>query len=234
MENKTGVRPTFLVQGHAVPGRHRVVPAAGSDQKHSHTIKIAPQRRRLPERARVRARRAAAHAVQGRSAQARSDDGRPEGSSSRGTRSRARAGGARARATSARRGRWRRSARWTRFTSTPFARRGCTIKSGKRSRCSCPIKSVGVQGDQRTHSHVVGLRAITSSDGMTADWFQFEPKFLQEVSAKICNQVRNVNRVVYDITASRRPRWSGSEEEREERRRERGGTGFLDLRGGIF
>ena len=64
-----------------------------------------------------------------------------------------------------------------------------------------PIKSVGVQGDQRTHSHVVGLRAITSSDGMTADWYQFEPKFLQQVSAKICNQVKNVNRVVYDITS---------------------------------
>ena len=64
-----------------------------------------------------------------------------------------------------------------------------------------PIKSVGVQGDQRTHSHVVGLRAITSSDGMTADWYQFEPKFLQEVSAKICNEVKSVNRVVYDITS---------------------------------
>ena len=64
-----------------------------------------------------------------------------------------------------------------------------------------PIKSVGVQGDQRTHSHVVGLRAITSSDGMTADWFQFDSKFLQDVSAKICNEVKNVNRVVYDITS---------------------------------
>eukprot|EP00227_Mantoniella_beaufortii_P021531 CAMPEP_0197592134 /NCGR_PEP_ID=MMETSP1326-20131121/14746_1 /TAXON_ID=1155430 /ORGANISM="Genus nov. species nov., Strain RCC2288" /LENGTH=561 /DNA_ID=CAMNT_0043157785 /DNA_START=31 /DNA_END=1716 /DNA_ORIENTATION=+ len=64
-----------------------------------------------------------------------------------------------------------------------------------------PIKSVGVQGDQRTHSHVVGLRAITSSDGMTADWYQFEGKFLQSVSAKICNEVKNVNRVVYDITS---------------------------------
>ena len=64
-----------------------------------------------------------------------------------------------------------------------------------------PIKSVGVQGDQRTHSHVVGLRAITSSDGMTADWYQFEPAFLQSVSAQICNEVRGVNRVVYDITS---------------------------------
>lgn len=64
-----------------------------------------------------------------------------------------------------------------------------------------PIKSVGVQGDQRTHSHVVGLRAVTSADGMTADWYPFEPEFLRYVSTKICNQVRSVNRVVYDITS---------------------------------
>eukprot|EP00775_Hariotina_reticulata_P013059 gene13059-13186_t len=64
-----------------------------------------------------------------------------------------------------------------------------------------PIKSVGVQGDQRTHSHVVGLRAVTSSDGMTADWYPFSPEFLRTVSARICNQVRSVNRVVYDITS---------------------------------
>lgn len=53
-----------------------------------------------------------------------------------------------------------------------------------------PIKSVGVQGDQRTHSHVVGLRAVCSSDGMTADWYPFTPEFLRTVSARICNQVR--------------------------------------------
>eukprot|EP00245_Coleochaete_scutata_P008256 TRINITY_DN2483_c0_g1_i1.p1 TRINITY_DN2483_c0_g1~~TRINITY_DN2483_c0_g1_i1.p1 ORF type:complete len:549 (+),score=84.37 TRINITY_DN2483_c0_g1_i1:111-1757(+) len=64
-----------------------------------------------------------------------------------------------------------------------------------------PVRSVGVQGDRRTHAHVVALRAITSQDGMTADWFQFEPKFLAAVSAKICNSVSGVNRVVYDITS---------------------------------
>lgn len=64
-----------------------------------------------------------------------------------------------------------------------------------------PVKSVGVQGDQRTHSHVVGLRAVTSADGMTADWYAFEPAFLREVSTRICNRVRSVNRVVYDITS---------------------------------
>jgi hypothetical protein len=45
----------------------------------------------------------------------------------------------------------------------------------------------GVQGDQRTHSHVVALRAVTSSDGMTADWYPFQPDFLRYVSTKICN-----------------------------------------------
>ncbi|XP_047338779.1 GMP synthase [glutamine-hydrolyzing]-like [Impatiens glandulifera] len=64
-----------------------------------------------------------------------------------------------------------------------------------------PIRSVGVQGDQRTHSHVVALRAVTSQDGMTADWYNFEHKFLDDVSRKICNSVRGVNRVVLDITS---------------------------------
>lgn len=64
-----------------------------------------------------------------------------------------------------------------------------------------PVRSVGVQGDQRTHSHVVALRAVTSQDGMTADWYYFEHKFLDDVSRKICNGVRGVNRVVQDITS---------------------------------
>ncbi|KAM7525763.1 hypothetical protein LguiA_015665 [Lonicera macranthoides] len=64
-----------------------------------------------------------------------------------------------------------------------------------------PIRSVWVQGDQRTHSHVVALRAVTSQDGMTADWFNFEHKFLDDVARKICNSVRGVNRVVQDITS---------------------------------
>lgn len=64
-----------------------------------------------------------------------------------------------------------------------------------------PIRSVGVQGDGRTHNHVVALRAVSSSDGMTADWFHFEPGFLAEVSSKICNEVKGVSRVVYDISS---------------------------------
>src|ERR1019366_3019836 len=64
-----------------------------------------------------------------------------------------------------------------------------------------PIRSVGVQGDGRTHDHVVALRAVTSADGMTADWYPFESKFLAKVSTRICNEVRGVNRVVYDISS---------------------------------
>lgn len=64
-----------------------------------------------------------------------------------------------------------------------------------------PIRSVGVQGDGRTHDHVVALRAVTSLDGMTADWYPFQPEFLAAVSARICNEVRGVGRVVYDISS---------------------------------
>ncbi len=63
-----------------------------------------------------------------------------------------------------------------------------------------PVKSVGVQGDQRTYDEVIVLRAITSTDGMTADWFSFPPDFLHKVSDRITNEVQGVNRVVYDIT----------------------------------
>ncbi len=64
-----------------------------------------------------------------------------------------------------------------------------------------PIRTVGVQGDGRTHDHVVALRAVTSSDGMTADWYAFDHAFLARVSSKICNEVRGVSRVVYDISS---------------------------------
>ncbi len=64
-----------------------------------------------------------------------------------------------------------------------------------------PVRSVGVQGDGRTHDHVVAIRAVTSSDGMTADWFHFSGEFLARVSNRISNEVRGVNRVVYDISS---------------------------------
>ena len=64
-----------------------------------------------------------------------------------------------------------------------------------------PVKTVGVQGDGRTYDQVLALRAVTSSDGMTADWYPFEFSFLREVSNEITNKVRGVSRVVYDITS---------------------------------
>jgi GMP synthase (glutamine-hydrolysing) len=64
-----------------------------------------------------------------------------------------------------------------------------------------PIKSVGVMGDYRTYDHVVALRAVTSRDGMTADWFAFAPDVLARISSRIINEVRGVNRVVYDVSS---------------------------------
>jgi GMP synthase (glutamine-hydrolysing) len=63
-----------------------------------------------------------------------------------------------------------------------------------------PVQSVGVMGDGRTYESVVALRAVTSRDGMTADWARLPSEFLAKVSARITNEVDGVNRVVYDIS----------------------------------
>lgn len=64
-----------------------------------------------------------------------------------------------------------------------------------------PVQSVGVMGDERTYENVVALRAVTSVDGMTADWCHLPYEFLGEVSSEIINKVKGVNRVVYDISS---------------------------------
>ena len=64
-----------------------------------------------------------------------------------------------------------------------------------------PVKTVGVMGDNRTYEYICLLRAITSSDGMTADYFDFSKKFMQKVSNKIINNIPGINRVVYDVTS---------------------------------
>jgi GMP synthase (glutamine-hydrolysing) len=64
-----------------------------------------------------------------------------------------------------------------------------------------PIRSVGVMGDGRTYDHVVALRAVTSRDGMTADWFPFPHDVLARISSRIINEVRGVNRVAYDVSS---------------------------------
>jgi GMP synthase (glutamine-hydrolysing) len=64
-----------------------------------------------------------------------------------------------------------------------------------------PVKTVGVMGDGRTYDFVVGLRAVTSTDGMTADFYPFDMNFLGLVATRIINEVKGVNRVVYDVTS---------------------------------
>jgi GMP synthase (glutamine-hydrolysing) len=64
-----------------------------------------------------------------------------------------------------------------------------------------PVKSVGVMGDERTYEHTVALRAVTSVDGMTADWAHLPYDFLADISNEIINNVKGINRVVYDISS---------------------------------
>ena len=64
-----------------------------------------------------------------------------------------------------------------------------------------PVRSVGVMGDFRTYANAVALRAVTSQDGMTADWFPFPPEVLGRIATRIINEVKGVNRVVYDVSS---------------------------------
>jgi GMP synthase (glutamine-hydrolysing) len=63
------------------------------------------------------------------------------------------------------------------------------------------VRSVGVMGDYRTYDHVVALRAVSSTDGMTADFYPFDMKFIGHVASRIVNEVKGINRVVYDVTS---------------------------------
>jgi len=64
-----------------------------------------------------------------------------------------------------------------------------------------PVRTVGVMGDARTYDHVCALRAVTSTDGMTADYYPFDHEFLGRVATRIINEVKGINRVVYDVTS---------------------------------
>ena len=64
-----------------------------------------------------------------------------------------------------------------------------------------PVRSVGVMGDERTYENVLGLRAVTSTDGMTADWYPFPYEVLGRISSRIINEVTGINRVVYDVSS---------------------------------
>jgi GMP synthase (glutamine-hydrolysing) len=64
-----------------------------------------------------------------------------------------------------------------------------------------PMRTVGVMGDGRTYDHACALRAVTSVDGMTADYYPFTHDFLAETATRIINEVRGINRVFYDVTS---------------------------------
>ena len=64
-----------------------------------------------------------------------------------------------------------------------------------------PVKTVGVMGDERTYEHVIAIRAVTSQDAMTADWAKLPSELLGRISNRIINEVKGVNRVVYDISS---------------------------------
>jgi GMP synthase (glutamine-hydrolysing) len=64
-----------------------------------------------------------------------------------------------------------------------------------------PVKSVGVMGDGRTYEHVVALRAVVTSDFMTADWAELPYSLLKKASGRIINEVRGINRVTYDVSS---------------------------------
>lgn len=82
-----------------------------------------------------------------------------------------------------------------------FARRGCTDAIWQAFAVLLPVRSVGVMGDGRTYDSVLALRAVTSVDGMTAQAFDFPGDFLPRVTTRIINEVKGINRVVYDYTS---------------------------------
>jgi GMP synthase (glutamine-hydrolysing) len=64
-----------------------------------------------------------------------------------------------------------------------------------------PVRSVGVMGDDRTYQYTIALRAVESQDGMTADWVRLPYDLLARTSSRIVNEVRGINRVVYDVSS---------------------------------
>jgi GMP synthase (glutamine-hydrolysing) len=64
-----------------------------------------------------------------------------------------------------------------------------------------PVQSVGVMGDNRTYEHTAAIRAVNSVDGMTADWYRMPQDVLARISSRITNEVRGINRVVYDVSS---------------------------------
>ena len=89
----------------------------------------------------------------------------------------------------------------TRSISKRFARPDLYDEIWQAFAVLLPVRSVGVMGDYRTYENVVALRAVTSTDGMTADWYHFPHDVLGRISSRIINEVSGVNRVVYDVSS---------------------------------
>jgi len=82
-----------------------------------------------------------------------------------------------------------------------IAKAGLEEKIWQYFACLPNIQSVGVMGDERTYCHTIALRAVTSSDAMTSDWARIPYEVLDKVSRRIVNEVKEVNRIVYDVTS---------------------------------
>jgi GMP synthase PP-ATPase subunit len=86
-------------------------------------------------------------------------------------------------------------------SSKKYEKRGWYRQIGQAFAALDPTKAVGVMGDQRVYGQIVILRAVESSDFMTADWFPFDAKFLKNVSTRIVNELDCVSRVLFDVTS---------------------------------
>ena len=89
----------------------------------------------------------------------------------------------------------------TTFSSDEIKKQGIYTEIWQAFAVLLPVQSVGVMGDERTYEYTIALRAVTSQDGMTADWAQIPNELLARVAGRIINEVRGVNRVVYDISS---------------------------------
>ena len=195
---------------HRVRRRHR----RGDDQ-------VAPQRRRAAERPRVRARRAAARCSRTRCAPSAPSSGLPERLVWRqpfpgpGLAIRIVGG----EATKARLD----TLRDADAILQDEIRKAGLYRELWQSFCVLPdIRTVGVQGDERTYGYVVAIRAVTSDDAMTADWARLPYDLLERIASRMINEIREVNRVVLDITSKPRARSSGRCAEQSDLGRTRG------------
>jgi GMP synthase (glutamine-hydrolysing) len=188
--------------GHDLPD---VIESGGAKSKKAVTIKSHHNVGGLPEQLGLKLLEPLARTVQGRGARAGRGPGSCRTTWSTATRSRARAWACAS---------WVRSRRNTPICCagpTPSSSRSCaTIEptgktwydlTSQAFHVFLPVKSVGVMGDGRTYDYVVALRAVQTSDFMTADWAELPYALLKKVSSRIINEVRGINRVTYDVSS---------------------------------